>query len=83
MWANHHGLFRLIGRADEGLMFCNVILLAGISFLPFPTHVLAQALTSGTSDDRAAALLLYGGISVFVTAALGLAFVSAEPTGGQ
>jgi uncharacterized membrane protein len=66
MWANHHGLFRLIARADEGLLFFNVVLLAGISFLPFPTAVLARALKDGTADDRTAALLLYGGVSVFV-----------------
>ena len=66
MWANHHGLFRLIGRADSGLLFCNVVLLAGISFLPFPTAVLARSLRDGTAADRTAALLLYGGASVFV-----------------
>jgi uncharacterized membrane protein len=62
MWAQHHGLFRLVGRADQGLLFINVLLLAGISFLPFPTHVVAEVLRDQhTRGDRTAALLLYGG----------------------
>ena len=62
MWAQHHGLFRLVARADQGLLFVNVLLLAGISFLPFPTHVVAQALREEhTRADVTAALLLYGG----------------------
>ena len=62
MWAQHHGLFRLVARADQGLLFVNVLLLAGISFLPFPTHVVAQALREEhTRGDVTAALLLYGG----------------------
>jgi uncharacterized membrane protein len=66
MWANHHGMFRLIARADEGLLFVNVVLLAGISFLPFPTAVLARALRDGTHGDRTIALLLYGGTSMAI-----------------
>jgi uncharacterized membrane protein len=62
MWAQHHGLFRLVVRADQGLLFVNVLLLAGISFLPFPTHVVAEALRDEhTRGDVTAALLLYGG----------------------
>jgi uncharacterized membrane protein len=62
MWAQHHGLFRLVVRADQGLLFVNVLLLAGISFLPFPTHVVAEALRDEhTKGDVTAALLLYGG----------------------
>lgn len=55
MWANHHGMFRMIAQADRGLMLCNTLLLMGISFLPFPTAVLAG------HWGTAAALWLYGG----------------------
>lgn len=62
MWAQHHGLFRLIDRADQGLLFVNVLLLAGISFLPLPTLVIAEALREPhTRGDVTAALLVYGG----------------------
>lgn len=72
MWANHHSLFRLIARCDEGLLFTNVVLLATISFLPFPTAVRARALRAGAGDDRTAALLLYGGTSVVIALAYNL-----------
>jgi TMEM175 potassium channel family protein len=55
MWANHHGLFRLVRRSDQGLLLANTLLLGGIAFLPFPTGVLA------THWEDEAALLLYGG----------------------
>ena len=55
MWANHHGLFRLIERVDQGLLLANTLLLAVIAFLPFPTGVLAE------HWNDSPALLLYGG----------------------
>lgn len=66
MWTNHHGMFRLIRQVDEGLMFVNVLLLGSISFLPFPTAVLARALRDGNGADQEAALLLYGLTSVLI-----------------
>jgi uncharacterized membrane protein len=58
MWMNHHRLFTLIGAADEVLMGLNLLLLLGVTWIPFPTAVLAEHLT--TSNDRAAGVL-YGG----------------------
>jgi uncharacterized membrane protein len=60
MWANHHDLFRIIDKTDRGLMLANTFLLLTISFLPFPTGVLAEHMTDGGST-RQAALLTYGG----------------------
>ncbi len=72
MWASHHGIFRLIARADQGLLFVNLLLLGVISFLPFPTAVLAEALREGTRDDLTVALLLYGGTSVAIAVGFNL-----------
>jgi TMEM175 potassium channel family protein len=66
MWANHHDLFRIIDKSDRGLMLANAFLLMTISFLPFPTGVLAEHMTDEGSD-RQAALLTYGG-TMFVIA---------------
>ncbi|HEY8134010.1 MAG TPA: TMEM175 family protein, partial [Thermoanaerobaculia bacterium] len=52
MWMNHHRLFTLIGAADDVLMGLNLVLLLGVTFIPFPTAVLAEHLT--TSNDRTA-----------------------------
>ncbi|MDX6286328.1 MAG: potassium channel family protein [Frankiales bacterium] len=59
LWVNHHDLFKLIDHADRGLMFLNSMLLLSISFLPFPTSVLAEHMDSN-ANDRQAALLAYG-----------------------
>ena len=41
MWMNHHRLFKLVRRTDEWLPFANGILLLVVSFVPFPTAVMA------------------------------------------
>ena len=46
MWINHHRLFTLIQTADETLIAINMVLLLFISWVPFPTAVLAAI--SGT-----------------------------------
>jgi uncharacterized membrane protein len=66
MWANHHDLFRIIDKTDRGLMLANAFLLLSISFLPFPTAVLAEHMQD-SGADRQAALLTYGG-TMFVIA---------------
>ena len=42
MWINHHRMFTLIGRTDDGLLVLNGLLLLGVTFVPFPTGVLAE-----------------------------------------
>jgi uncharacterized membrane protein len=44
MWANHHGLFKHAHRADNRLLFANGFLLLIVTFVPFPTAVLAEYL---------------------------------------
>jgi uncharacterized membrane protein len=58
MWINHHDVFRQIGRVDRTFLVINVLFLMFVSFLPFPTRVVAEHLQS--ADDRRAAALLYG-----------------------
>jgi uncharacterized membrane protein len=49
MWVNHHGLFKHAHGADNRLFFANGFLLLIVTFVPFPTWVLAEYL-----DRRAA-----------------------------
>jgi uncharacterized membrane protein len=58
MWINHHRLFTHIKRSNNALLFLNLLLLLGVTAVPFPTAVLAQYL--GKSDQRAAAILYHG-----------------------
>lgn len=58
VWANHHSVFMHIQKVDRLLMFLNVLLLAVVAFLPFPTALLAEAIRE-PSNLRAAAFF-YG-----------------------
>ena len=53
MWVNHHRLFSLIRRADHVLLVLNGVLLFGVTFVPYPTAVVAGYLN--TPGERAAA----------------------------
>jgi uncharacterized membrane protein len=54
-WMNHHSFFRQVARVDRRLMLLNVLLLLDLSFLPFPTRVLAQYLPDGGANAHTAA----------------------------
>ncbi len=58
MWINHHGMFKDIERTDHTLKVLNMLLLLCISFIPFPTAVLAEYVRDG--DQALAATLAYG-----------------------
>jgi len=55
MWMNHHRLFTHIERCDDLLLIINLLLLLGVTSVPFPTAVLAVHL--GRPDQRIAATL--------------------------
>ena len=55
MWVNHHNLSRRLAAVDHGLVYANLALLGSISFLPFPTAVIAEYLRAGGDNEKAAA----------------------------
>lgn len=57
-WLLHHGIFRRLRFEDARVMRLNLLLLMAITFLPFPTKLMAQAITS--ADSERAAVVLYG-----------------------
>jgi len=61
MWMNHHRMFTHIRRSNDTLLVLNLLLLLGITAVPFPTAVLAANL--GTPDQRPAALF-YNGVFI-------------------
>lgn len=63
IWANHHSMFVHFKRVDRNLQFLNVLLLANIAFLPFPTSVLAETLSK--HGDIRVATFFYG-FSIFI-----------------
>jgi uncharacterized membrane protein len=64
MWLNHHRLFTLINKKDDGLIVLNLLLLLGITWLPFPTALLAEHLLGAHADQQVAALVYAGSFLV-------------------
>jgi uncharacterized membrane protein len=58
MWINHHRLFTLIRRVDHIMLVLNLLLLLGVTIVPFPTSLVAEHL--GHAGGRLAALIYAG-----------------------
>jgi uncharacterized membrane protein len=59
VWLAHHALFTRLRAVDPVLMRLNLLLLMTVSFLPFPTGLMAEALRESGSAERAA-VVVYG-----------------------
>jgi uncharacterized membrane protein len=57
MWLNHHRLYSLITKKDDGLIVLNLLLLMVITWLPFPTALIAQHLGGPHADQQTAAIV--------------------------
>jgi len=64
MWLNHHRLFALIKRTDETLVMINMALLLAVTWVPFPTALLAQHLRA---SGQAVAAIVYSGTFLFIS----------------
>jgi len=65
-WINHHQMFQMIHKTDHTLLVLNLLLLMTITFIPFPTALLAEYLRDPAQQRTAA--LVYG--ALFTTSAL-------------
>jgi TMEM175 potassium channel family protein len=63
MWINHHRLFSHIHRCDNWLLVFNLLLLFGVTTVPFPTAVLATHLGH---PGQTTAVILFDGTFVFI-----------------
>ena len=70
LWLVHHAIFRRLRFADFTVTRLNLLLLMAVAFLPFPTKLVAEAIDTTSSAERAA-VLFYGAtllvISVLIT----------------
>ena len=57
MWLNHHRLFSLIEKRDDGLILLNLLVLLVLTWFPFPTALAAEHLRGPHDDQRTAALV--------------------------
>ena len=60
-----HGIFRRLQYANSALMRINLALLMAVSFLPFPTSLLAEAITE--TDPERAAVIFYGATLLLIS----------------
>jgi uncharacterized membrane protein len=67
MWANHHAIFTYIRRTDRYFLLIHVFFLMCISFLPFPTAVLAEHLPH--PESRRIAVAAYSATLVVIALA--------------
>ncbi len=63
MWVNHHRLFNHIQRSDNRLLFLNLLLLLGVTVVPFPTALLAAHFYS---PGRTVAAAVFNGTYVML-----------------
>ncbi|AYF77778.1 DUF1211 domain-containing protein [Nocardia yunnanensis] len=67
VWMNHHTFFGRLRRIDHVLRWWNLMLLLGVSLVPFPTIVVADNLVHGSRRDAQVAVALYGIVGVAMT----------------
>jgi uncharacterized membrane protein len=66
MWINHHRMFSHITKCTDALLGLNLLLLLGVTVVPFPTAVVAEHLHG---PDRRTAAILYNATFVFISLA--------------
>lgn len=62
MWINHHRMFEFVRRIDQTLLLLNGLLLA-ITFIPFPTALIAEYIRH---PDEPVAAAVYSGTSILI-----------------
>ncbi|MBF6593154.1 MAG: DUF1211 domain-containing protein [Thermaceae bacterium] len=55
IWINHHQMFELLRRSNQTLLLLNLLLLLGVTFLPYPTQLVAEYM--GHPDESVAVLV--------------------------
>ena len=61
MWINHHRVFSQIKRVDDRFLLINGCLLLVVTFIPFPTSLVAEYITSG---EQQTAVAIYCGTNL-------------------
>ena len=73
MWVNHHELMRMVRVVSYPFLFANGFVLLTVTFVPFPTAILAEHLAT---REASAAVTFYCGTFVVNSLAWGLLFTT-------
>lgn len=65
-WTIHHAIFRPVRRHDGRLIGLNMLWLATIVFLPFPTALIADGLDGGFAAFYIGSLLIISVLNLFI-----------------
>jgi uncharacterized membrane protein len=66
MWVNHHRIFTLVRKVDQAFLFWNGLLLMFVTFVPFPTALLAEYMRDGTFGEFRLAAIVYAGHGLLI-----------------
>jgi uncharacterized membrane protein len=66
IWLAHHGTFRRLRYANRTVMRVNLLLLMAVSFLPYPTRLVAESIRSKSAER--AAVVFYGLVLLAIAA---------------
>jgi uncharacterized membrane protein len=69
VWLVHHAIVRRMRYADAWIVRVNLLLLLAVSFLPFPTKLVAEAISSASAER--VAVLFYGVTLLVISAIIG------------
>ncbi|MGI8857432.1 MAG: TMEM175 family protein [Thermomicrobiales bacterium] len=69
MWINHHNIFKLIARIDHTFLLLNGFLLITVTFIPFPTNVIAEYIRE---PEARTAAVFYAGTFLLMAIAFNL-----------
>jgi uncharacterized membrane protein len=66
IWINHHQMYKLIERTNHTFLALNVLFLMVVSFLPFPTALLAEYLRAGREQQVATIFYIASMLAVMI-----------------
>jgi uncharacterized membrane protein len=78
-WLQHHAVFEHIRSVDRTILLLNLLFLAAIAFLPYPTSLLGDYIQE--TDNATVAAVIYSGAWIVATAALTLLWRHSMRTG--
>ena len=73
-WTNHHYVFVRVKLQSRALNWANLLLLAGVTIVPWVTSILAQSLGDPAGDHGRQEILLYAAVTLFGTLSWGLVY---------
>jgi uncharacterized membrane protein len=75
IWINHHAALGYVERVDRALLLLNLALLMWVTLIPWPTRLLAEYMRAGGANERVAALV-YAGTMTLMGVSFGALWVA-------